>query len=473
VREYPLLIIGGGLSGLAAGIRFARFGQKVLILEKHAKVGGLNSYYYRKGRLLETGLHAVTNYAPPEEKHAPLNLLLRQLKIPRRTLKLRQQQTSEILFPGRASLCFANDFNLLRTQVAKHFPASVKKFVRMLEALATYDPFTAAPKKSAKDFVSSFLQDRLLIDMLFCPLMFYGSSDENDMDLSQFVILFRSVFQEGLFRPIGTIKDILDLLLQQYRNFGGEIELSTGVKDILTDDNRISGVRTEAGEEIHCAYLISTAGLPETARLFGAPEPAPPFGAIHTDKGAGRLSFFESIAFYNKSAGQELPRDRTIIFYNLSETFCYRRPDDAVDLNSGVICFPHNFQESTPDEAIQMRVTHLANYDKWLAAYKDADKSFYPALKKEWTERSREALSKIIGNCRKNIVYEDSFTPVTIERYTSRVQGAVYGCPDKIKDGRTNFANMYIAGTDQGYLGIVGSMLSGVAMVNRHILNKV
>ncbi|MGW8161930.1 MAG: NAD(P)-binding protein, partial [Desulfobulbales bacterium] len=160
MREYPLLIIGGGLSGLAAGIRFARFGQKVLILEKHAKVGGLNSYYYRKGRLLETGLHAVTNYAPPEEKHAPLNLLLRQLKIPRRTLKLRQQQTSEILFPGRASLCFSNDFNLLRTQVGNHFPASVKPFARMLEALATYDPFTAAPKKSAKDFVSSFLQDR-------------------------------------------------------------------------------------------------------------------------------------------------------------------------------------------------------------------------------------------------------------------------------------------------------------------------
>jgi len=78
VRKYPLLIIGGGLSGLAAGIRFARFGQKVLILEKHSKIGGLNSYYHRKGKLLETGLHAVSNFAPPEDKHAPLNRLLRQ-----------------------------------------------------------------------------------------------------------------------------------------------------------------------------------------------------------------------------------------------------------------------------------------------------------------------------------------------------------------------------------------------------------
>ena len=122
MREYSLLIIGGGLSGLAAGIRFARFGQKVLILEKHSKIGGLNSYYHRRGRLLETGLHAVTNFAQPEDKHAPLNRLLRQLKIPRRDLILHEQFSSEILFPDRASLCFSNDFDLLRDKIKTTFP---------------------------------------------------------------------------------------------------------------------------------------------------------------------------------------------------------------------------------------------------------------------------------------------------------------------------------------------------------------
>jgi phytoene dehydrogenase-like protein len=94
-------------------------------------------------------------------------------------------------------------------------------------------------------------------------------------------------------------------------------------------------------------------------------------------------------------------------------------------------------------------------------------------MKKEWAERSRNVVGKIIGNCSENIVYEDSFTPVTIERYTSRTQGAVYGSSEKIKDGGTKFENLFIAGTDQGYLGIVGALLSGVTMVNRHILNKI
>ena len=473
MRKYPLLIIGGGLSGLAAGIRFARFGQKVLILEKHSKIGGLNSYYLRKGKLLETGLHAVTNFAPPEDKHAPLNRLLRQLKIPRRNLLLQEQYTSEVIFADKASFCFSNDFNLLLKQVQKEFPNSATQFTKMVAGLDKYDPFIPRPKISARQFVSSFLNDSLLVEMLFCPLMFYGSSEENDMDLSQFVILFRAIYQEGFFRPAGTIREFLDLLLQQYKNFGGEIELATGVTEILTEKNRVSGVRTAAGEVILCSSLISTAGFPETRKFFPAADSASKFLSSFEDTISGRLSFVEAIYFLDKATSQHLPKDRTIIFYNLSDTFSYRRPDEAVDLSSGVICFPDNFQGKEKDNTIQLRVTHLANYEAWNTIYNDSDKTLYPAMKNHWLGRSRKVVGKIIGNYSENIVYEDSFTPVTIERYTSRTQGAVYGSPEKIKDGKTNFENLFIAGTDQGYLGIIGSMLSGVTMVNQHVLNKI
>ena len=72
------LVIGAGLSGLAAAIRLARFNEDVLLIEKHSRAGGLNSYYYRHNHIFETGLHAITNYAPRAHKQAPLNRLLRQ-----------------------------------------------------------------------------------------------------------------------------------------------------------------------------------------------------------------------------------------------------------------------------------------------------------------------------------------------------------------------------------------------------------
>ena len=57
--NYDAIVIGAGMSGLAAGIRLAMFGKKVCVLEKHTIAGGLNSYYQR--RIKETKEIAPTN----------------------------------------------------------------------------------------------------------------------------------------------------------------------------------------------------------------------------------------------------------------------------------------------------------------------------------------------------------------------------------------------------------------------------
>ena len=79
--HVDVLIIGAGLSGLSAGIRLAHFGKKVGIFERHRLPGGLNSFYHRNGVSIDVGLHAMTNYTAEGERSAPLNKLLRQLRI--------------------------------------------------------------------------------------------------------------------------------------------------------------------------------------------------------------------------------------------------------------------------------------------------------------------------------------------------------------------------------------------------------
>ena len=39
-RVYDTLIIGAGMSGLAAGIRLAYYDQRVCVLERHTTIGG-------------------------------------------------------------------------------------------------------------------------------------------------------------------------------------------------------------------------------------------------------------------------------------------------------------------------------------------------------------------------------------------------------------------------------------------------
>jgi phytoene dehydrogenase-like protein len=78
---YDTVIIGAGMSGLAAGIRLAYYEQRVCILERHSTIGGLNSFYRLRGRDYDVGLHALTNVTPKGTKTGPLARLLRQLRM--------------------------------------------------------------------------------------------------------------------------------------------------------------------------------------------------------------------------------------------------------------------------------------------------------------------------------------------------------------------------------------------------------
>ena len=320
------IIIGGGLSGLAAAIRLARFHPKVLLLEKHSRLGGLNSYYYRNNRLLETGLHAITNFAPKQKKSAPLNKLLRQLKIDRREFGIREQIKSRIQFDNGAVLHFSNDFELLKDEISTQFNREIDNFLRLVDFLDQADPFLPSRYTSTKAVLNDYLTDPLLVDMLLCPVLYYGSSWTNDIDLKQFIIMFRSIFQEGFFRPEGTIKELLELLKNKYLDFGGSLKLNTGVSEILTDGSKATGVVLENGELVTCDYLVSTAGVDETRTLLGVASSELP---------VERLGFTENIFLLSPEAEHHLPSDITITFFNTGKDFVFQNPENYVDFTSG------------------------------------------------------------------------------------------------------------------------------------------
>ena len=455
--DTQLIIIGGGLSGIAAGIRAARFGIDTLILEQHAIPGGLNSYYTRQGFLLETGLHAMTNFAERINKKAPLNRLFRQLKLSRKKFVTHEQFKSKILFSDE-SLEFSNDIHLLQETISTAFPQKVDGFKKLLLAIDGIDPFADVPWQSAKQFLHTYLHDVLLEEMLLLPLMVYGNSEEHDMNLGQFVIMFRALFQEGFFRPDGTMKDFLWFLVDHYKGFGGKIKFRARVKDVVRDGSTISGVILEDGSQITCETILSTIGTPGTSDLIAWPE--------NKAEHQGKMSFVETISILPIEERVTLQADHTIIFYNNNERLRYCRPGDAIDPSWGVICFPENFHDLPENDHFQVRVTNSANYDVW----RQTAKSDYVPLKERCQLQTEKTVSKIIGNYTQNRVYTDSFTPLTIERFTAKAEGAVYGSPIKIRNGVTPYDNFFIAGTDQGFLGIVGAMLSGVTIVNQHIL---
>lgn len=458
--RYDTIVIGAGLSGLAAGIRLAMFDKKVCIVEKHTELGGLNSFYVRKNRTFDVGLHAMTNFTDKGVRSSPLGKLLKQLRFSHDDFRLCQQEMSEIRFPEK-SLCFTNDFEFLRQEVAEQFPQQIDGFNKLVEKILAFDELNLddGDRLLSRPVLESFISDPILIDMLFCPLMYYGNAREGDMDFYQFVIMFKSIFVEGFSKPEGGMLYILNLMAKKFKELGGELKMGNGIKSINSTQGKVCSVSLENEEELESETVLSSMGYVETLKRCN-----PAVDEAEKSE-TGQVSFMESLFVVDKEP-RDLGYDRSIVFFSTKPRFDYKVPEDLIDISSGVLCCSNNFKYPKPLEEGLIRLTNLASFSKWDGLVRKD----YIAAKKEWRALALEQLFTFFPDFRDNVVFLDSFTPKTIKKYTGHINGAVYGSPEKIKNGKTPVKNLFICGTDQGFLGIIGATLSGISMANLHLL---
>lgn len=475
--HYDVAIIGAGMSGLAAGIRLAHFGKKVCIFERHNAVGGLNGFYSIDGRKYDVGLHAMTNFVRPGVKGTPLTKLLRQLRIDRAEFALCEQKQSRVAFGpnGETSLRFTNDFAVFESEVARQFPAQIDGFRALVQVIRTHDEVALdAGYQSAREVVRRHLSDPLLEDMIFCPVMYYGSANEHDMDFSQFVIMFKALFFEGFARPFDGVRVILRVLQNKYRQAGGERRMKCGVARIVAKAGRADTLILDDGTEVTADHVISSAGAAETELLIEEKSQILNRKSQITGHPAGALSYAETITILDRQPAALGWGDDTIIFFNDSERFTYARSETQVDSRSGVICFPNNFAYEDGRELPEgiFRCTCLASHELWAHLPEEQYRADKAARYADIQRSARRFLPAVDDAVLAGATLAtDMFTPRTITKFTGHLGGAIYGSPVKIRDGRTTLSNLYLCGTDQGFLGIVGAMLSGISMANLHVLS--
>ncbi len=155
-----------------------------------------------------------------------------------------------------------------------------------------------------------------------------------------------------------------------------------------------------------------------------------------------------------------------MIFFNDSDKFHYEKPADAADLRSGVVCSPNNFVYGEPLADGILRITALGNYDRWTGL----DEPAYRRQKRRWYDRMVASAVRFIPDFRDCVVETEVITPVTIRRFTGHEKGAIFGAPEKSYDGTTHLRNLFVCGNDQGLVGIIGTILSGISIANRYLL---
>ena len=377
----------------------------------------------------------------------------KQLRIPYSDFELKEQSYSLINFKS-AQMKFSNDFELLKSEVAHVFPREIDAFQKFTLFVSDYDEVSLTAKYiPARNVLDEYFKDELLKEMLIAPLLIYGSAWENDMDFSQFVIMFKSLYFEGFSRPVGGVRTILDILLDKFKALGGELRFRSEVESIKDLGERKVITLTKNKGQLSTPLILSSAGIVETQKLFSDKEWEKP-------SRVGRLSFLESIMLVEDKKSIH-DTNATIVFHNETDKYLYQRPDGASDFSSAVVCMPDNYDKTDTEGYGTIRVTHMANFNRW----NDFEKEDYLAHKNHVYNEALSLSNKLLKSEQK-VVFKDIFSPRTIKKYTGHFGGTVYGSPDKVKNGSIGMDGVYIIGTDQGFLGIVGSMLSGISMAN-------
>ena len=290
-------------------------------------------------------------------------------------------------------------------------------FRRLVAALTDYDQFGRPEAgQSARAVVGSLIGDPLLVEMLFCPVLFYGGAREHDMDFGQFSILFRSIFLEGLARPLAGVRLILKRLVRKFCDLGGELRLRSGVARILVKDGRADRVVLDDGSELAARNVLSSAGWLETMRLCDGRRSPPP-------RPADGLSIVESISVLNRQP-RALGHERTMVFFNdsrevpLRETGRGRRPPQRHRLLAQQLPLRRAAGRRHPADHRAGQLRPL------VGAWTESD---YRRQKRRWYERMVASAVRFVPDFRPAVIETDMFTPLTIRRFTGHDKGAIFG----------------------------------------------
>ena len=130
-EKYDVIIIGSGISGLTAGVLLAEKGKKVLILEKHFKVGGWTHTFKRDCYEWDVGIHYIGEV---HSKRSPVRKLFDQISNGQLEWNKMDDNYDRIIFPDQ-EYNFTAPRDRFIPDMIEHFPGIEDKLVTYLDII--------------------------------------------------------------------------------------------------------------------------------------------------------------------------------------------------------------------------------------------------------------------------------------------------------------------------------------------------
>jgi phytoene dehydrogenase-like protein len=436
--EKSIIIIGGGLSGLATGSYGRMNGYKTSIFEMHEIAGGVCTGWKRKGYTIDGAMNFLPGTNPGtsfykfwEELGAAQNW-----EVYNHDLYVSFEDNEGKAFNV---YCDADRFEEYLLEIAPEDKDAIREFTRKIRDFSRMDmsmdkptelyswmdkarsakmlPMLMTMKKWSKISTGDYFK-RFKNPYLSKTLTSAFGGEQWPMMMIFFVLGLQHSKEAGYVQ--GGALELVRFLEERYRNLGGEIHLKARVEKIIVENDKAVGIKLADGTEHRADWIVSAADGRTTIfdmlegkyiddtfkKRYDNPDLFSPLVYI----GLGIADPCEQIPFTISSLSLPLEKPINIAGKEHDRLHVYNTSYDP---------------NMAPEGKTMLRVLFETNYDYWEELYKEPER--YKAEKERIVDDVIDRLDKRFPGMASKVEMRDVATPMTWVRYTGNWRGSYEG----------------------------------------------
>ncbi|MDY0165529.1 MAG: FAD-dependent oxidoreductase [Thermoguttaceae bacterium] len=465
VRErYDVVVIGGGLGGMTAANTLARAGHAVLLLEQHTKLGGLATWFRRRGgHIFDVALHgfpvgmikSCRRYWTRELADAIVQLKRIRFDNPMFSLTTTfdRQDFTRLLIDG---------FGIPHDAVHGFFDTA-----RDMQ-------FTDQPDLTTGQLFDRFFPGRDdVVRLLMEPITYANGSTLEDPALT-YGIVFSNFMSKGVYTFKGGTDRLVKLMLEEIRRNGVDVRVGVKAERIeVGAGRRVAGV-CAGGRRIAAPAVVSNGNLLGT--IFDLVDEAAWPADFLEQARAVRLNNSSTQVYLALRDGEEIDEATgDLLFSSVAPSF---QTDLLLSRDITSRTYSFYYPKARPQEKPHYLVVASSNarYDDWANLAPEE----YEAGKRRLIDDAVRDLDRYVPGIRDKLDWTEAATPRTFRRYTGHWQGASFGTKfEGLAVSRSlpeQIAGLYHAGSVgiimSGWLGAVNYGVIVANDVDAYLLNN-